>query len=364
MVISKWERRSVRRAAWAILVAFAAGAGYLAVAQHAPHWIRRSQTFEFYLRRARVDVGTPVWVNGIEAGKVIRMEPEVVSAPYLGGKPQEGKVLGVKVACRILSPFHRLLREGSTVEVVATSIFGGIRVNVTPGLPGSPRSPNGVRLGPRTVRGIEEVTEEFGEHLKAIERRRKEIQVHLDAIEKNVDEIDGKYSRHENTLYAFLAKGPDFQALDEVTRRIEGKSRPLQTNLEGIRADLAFLDRELVRRLREDVQATSLGMTRALDQAQASREPLEAAQARADATLKAADRLNRKIRGFQENFRVFLQTKDQVVPELLAAWKTVQRNLIALAIRRMKLSAREDPNLNQVLERIERPQPPDPKKVK
>jgi len=357
------EKRSVRRAAWALLAVFAVGAAYIVVARHAPQWIRPSRTFEFYQRRASgVEVGTPVWVNGIEAGKVIRMSPEVVPATFLGGKPQEGKVLGVKVACRILAPFHRLLREGSTAEVVATSVFGGMRVNVIPGMPGSPRSPNNAVLDQRMERGIEGAVEELVARVEAIDRRRAQIEVYLDSIGKDAEEIDANYSKGRNTLHTFLEKGPEFDALKDLTDRLQAMGDPVKRNFDGIKADVDRIDPEAGPRIREDAKAAADGLQAAGDRGREAAEAFGALRGIADETQDSTLRVFKKMEAFQKDFKVFMEVKNLVVPELLAAWAVVQKQLVGLALRRIKLSAREDPGIDEVLERIERKRNPAPAK--
>jgi hypothetical protein len=363
MVMDKRERRSVRRIAWVLLAACAFGMAYLVVARHAPQWIRRSRTFDFYLRKAsRIEAGTPVWVNGMVAGKVIAMDPWVVRATDVGGKPEEGKVFGIRVRCRILSPFHRLLRKDSRVEIVATSLFGGMRVNVVPGAPGSPRAPDGDVLREKTDRGIEGLIEDLGDRIAAIDRNRAVIEVSLEAIDKDTQEMEANFSKGANTLHAFLDAEGDRKGVEDAVNRLNEKSKPLQASFESIAADVARLDRDAIERVRLDSREATRGVEEAEDREKRFTVAYRALLPRMQEVQDAAGVVLKKVKAFDADFKDFLKVKNAVIPEVLAAWRVVQRELIRAALPRIKLAAREDPNADEVLEHIGRARQPPPKK--
>jgi len=330
-------------------------ATYLALRKHTPTLFTKSCVFLFYMRAARgVEVGTPVWVKGLDAGEVISMDLEDVPATMVGSDPGEGRILAVKVKCRIFSPFHRLLREGSNVEILLLSVFGRPRVYVHPGPPGMPRAPDEIVLANRITRGLEGQTEDFIDRAQRIDKRMEGLSVYLDAVEEDSEDIERRYLKRNNTLYALTGEGPDRRNLEDASRELELTMNAVSGTNEAIRANLDALGEDPLRPIQRDFEEALDSARTALDEARASREAWRRARERfEELTLVSQDAVT-GTKGFLADFRVFYQAKDEYLPGILEDYHVLDRNLLQLAVNRMMVASMDDPRIEEILQAMRR----------
>ncbi|MHC4778228.1 MAG: MlaD family protein, partial [Planctomycetota bacterium] len=251
--------RLMRIIAALTLTALITGAATLMLQTHSPHFFKASKKFHFYMRKAHgVEVGTPVWVNGLEAGEVIKMElmPEEKPATLMGGKPSEGNVLAVKATARIYSPFHRQLREESKVEVLTLAVLGRPRVHVFPSPPGMDETPNNDLLSPRIERGIEGKAEELISRANRVGKKGESLQVYLDALQKDSEEIDERYKKGRNTFKSMVQEGEDRRTLEATSEALQASTKRIQEVLKEIGEDKKRLGDDPLGDLQVDLNET------------------------------------------------------------------------------------------------------------
>ncbi|GEM_PF-3407529 len=348
---SKW----LRYGAIVLMASLAVLVGTLVLHKHVPHLFKKSKTFEFFMREARgVSVGTPVWVKGLEAGEVIAMEPEIVPAEIVGGTKREGKILAVKATCRVFSPYHRLLRKGSTVEILLLSLIGKPRVHVFPGIPGMPRTPDGDVLGKRIVRGMEGEAEEFLDRSETLSSKYEEVGVYAETLGGNLEDMDTRFQAGNNTLASLLQNEQDRERMQKAARRMDDTVAVFRENIDVIRRNGEKIAPEDMEALQKDASVAGDRFAETWKNIQALRGPWDVFQTHFDRMTAVARKTVDKTKTFQQDFFVFLNAKDVHFPEILASWYVIQKNLVVDTLLRLKASREPVPQLEDILQRYHR----------
>lgn len=349
-------RRTGYRALAALGLALLCAAAFVLVLRKtSPALFRRSQVFAFYMRTpGGVEKGTPVWVNGLDAGEVIAMELAQVNATVLGGNPEEGVIVAVKVICRVYSPFHRNLRQGSQVETLLLSVLGKPRVHVIPAAPNTPRAPDGDILAQRTTRGIEGVAEDLIDRSERINRRGEALSMHFDSLEGDADGIDARWTSGSTTLYALLHEGPEREALKAASEDFSAKASALGETLKGVQRDLEDLGDDLLGPARTDADIASGNFQRAWKRFTDDLPVWKGFIADFEAFTRATAAVVDEAKDFFLDYKVFDRVKNRALPSLILDYYAIEQLLLKLALRRIRVANLEDPREEQALHDIGR----------
>jgi hypothetical protein len=337
----------------AVLLALLGSITYVVLKKHNPYLFKRSKKFVFYMREAQgIEEGTPVWVKGLDAGEVIEMTLEEVPATFLGGKPVEGKVLAVKVTCRVFSPFHELLRQRTTVEVLLLSVFGKPRVHVFPSAPSTPPIANGAVLGQHISRGLEGKAETYLDQSEALNRKFMELTDVFDDLQRDTEDIERRYREGRNTWFALMEKGEESAALKRAAKGINSSAKAIQASIDELNRNINSLGKKPFLKVEEDwetvrktfLEAGGIG-EEAIDPWEVFFENFNAFCAHAKDTVDRAKR-------FHVDLRVFLNAKDVFFPRILAHWYEIRRDLVEGFVQRVKIATLPIPRIEEYLQAI------------
>lgn len=146
-----------------------------------------------------VEVGTPVRVQGIEAGEVVRID-----APATPG----GDVV---VRLRLRANLRHLVRQDATAQIVSEGMLGGKAVEIDPGTEGARPVEEGARIASRPTVELSDAVKQVGGVLQALENEK------------------GRFKEVVDNTNTLLRKGTDtFESIQQLADGI--KRAPLIRN--------------------------------------------------------------------------------------------------------------------------------------
>ncbi|MHC4601296.1 MAG: MlaD family protein [Planctomycetota bacterium] len=339
----------------AALLALLFSVGTVVLQFHNPHFFKASRVFRFYMRKASgVEEGTPVWVNGLNAGEVTNMTLEEIPATLVGGKEAEGTVLAVKCTARVYAPYHEMLRENSQVEVLLLSVLGKPRVYVHPGPPAMPPAPNRDFLGQRITRGIEGKAEEFLDRSSDLNEEAKALSVYLDSLGESTREIEARYKKGRNTFRALVGKEEDRDALNATSESLDANAGRMQEVIRSIRDDVEALGKDPFGSLDRDLKAVKENFDGMEDEGGEAEVRWKQFSQDFERFRKVAQAAVEGAKRFYEDLRVLLLAKDRFIPAMDADRKIIQHNLFGFVTDRIKVAVLPAPRDEEVLRAIQR----------
>jgi|GEM_PF-3508205 len=190
----------------AILLAFLILVIGIVVSTQGRKFFRGYKDAVFYMENGQgIRHGTPVTVNGLPAGTVQSVEPEVRTVlEEVEGATKQKEVDHVKVTVRIYSPFDNYLREGSQVKVNLPFIMGSTTIDIVPGPVNNPPLPSGGLLEEELVKGLGGKVENFIDTGNSVLEHFEEISDKLKDAVANVEGITHRINYGKNTLGELL----------------------------------------------------------------------------------------------------------------------------------------------------------------
>ncbi|MCU0722444.1 MAG: MlaD family protein [Planctomycetes bacterium] len=228
----------------AILVSVLVLVAGVVVSTQGRNVFKRSRDAVFYMENGQgLRKGTLVTVNGLPAGAVERVEPEVreVLEDHEGVMVRR-EVDHVKITVRVYEPFHDYLREGSRVKVLLPFIMGSTSIDIAPGPIGAALLPNGGQLEEDLIKGLGGKVEAFIDSGNNVMADFEEISDKLKEAVANIEGITHRINYGKSTLGELL--NDDKKMYNQIILLLTDADRAVN-NMNDIASDLKGVTTEL-----------------------------------------------------------------------------------------------------------------------
>lgn len=169
-----------------------AGLGVFAVGNRQWLWNASFHLVVGFKQVRGVEVGTPVRVQGIEAGEVVAVEPPLTP----GGE--------VRLRLRLDAKLRELVRADAKAQILSEGMLGGKAIEIDPGTEAAERVADGATIGSRGTLELSDAVGQMGNVLDALEKEKGQF---------------GEVLKNTNAL---LKKGTDtFEAIHGVAEGIK-----------------------------------------------------------------------------------------------------------------------------------------------
>lgn len=207
-------------------------------------FLRSHKDAVFYMENGQgVRKGTPVTVNGLPAGAVESVEPEVrVVLQEIEGVTTQQDVDHVKVTVRVYAPYDEYLREGSQVKVILPFIMGSTSIDILPGPVRAAPLPSGGLLEKELVKGLGGKVETFIDTGNRVLMDFEEVGDKLKEAVANIEGITHRINYGKNTLGELL--NDDRKMYNEILTLITDADTAAH-NLNNLASDLQRLTEDL-----------------------------------------------------------------------------------------------------------------------